>query len=257
MFTWILIFSPVLGAVFGSFINAAVFRLYKGMSIVHGRSGCTRCSYQLQWYDLIPIGSFIRLRGMCRQCQKPIPLDYVLVELIMAVLFLFATWLWHENTNSVLWLIRDLSAISILVFLFVYDFKYYLIPDSVSLPAIALFFLINVILGIPWYNLLGAMAIGFGFFAWQYVVSKGKWIGGGDLRFGALMGALLGWPVIFVGLFLAYIIGSIIAIGLLISGKKQLGNKVPFATFLSVATLISLWYGQPLLNRYLQLTGII
>ena len=134
-----------------------------------------------------------------------------------------------------------------------FDLKYLLLPDIVTLPSVAAFFIINLILGAAGWSLLIAMAIGAGFFALQFIVSKGKWIGGGDIRFGALMGALLGWPNILVGLFFAYLIGAIIGVILLISGRKKFGSQLPFGTFLALGTTIGIWWGNGIINWYMGL----
>jgi prepilin signal peptidase PulO-like enzyme (type II secretory pathway) len=140
-----------------------------------------------------------------------------------------------------------------LIIIFVYDFKYYLILDSVVLPAIILAFIFNISLGINFLNLLLAAALASGFFLLQFVVSKGTWIGGGDIRLGFLMGAILGWTQVLTALFLAYIIGSIFSIGLLLGKKKQMSDKVPFGTFLTLATFITMLYGPALYNWYVSL----
>jgi len=247
----------VLGIIFGSFINAAIYRLYKKESIVGSRSHCVHCSYQLRVKDLIPLGSFLILRGKCRSCSQAIPKDYFLVELILGLLFAYAGYRWLgieaslSTYTALLTLVRDLFVVSVLVFLFVYDAKYYLLPDAVTLPSIAILFVIQFILGFSLYSLLLAIVVGAGFFALQYIISKGKWIGGGDIRLGALMGVIVGWPVIVVALFLAYIIGAPVAMYLMISGKKKMSSKIPFGTFLAISTIISFWYGNQILQWYL------
>lgn len=244
------IISALFGLAFGSFINAAVYRLYK-KETMQTRSHCVHCRYVLQWYDLIPLGSFLLLKGKCRSCSKPIPKNYFFVEFITSLLFAVAGYLWVLSGLSIEFLLRDLLLILVLVFLFVYDAKYYLLPDIVTLPAIIFFFLIQWYLGESLQNLLLAMMIGGGFFFLQFAISKGKWIGGGDIRLGTLMGVVLGWPLILVGLFLAYIIGALFAVPLLLTKKKELGSQIPFGTFLTLATVISMWWGQSILDWYL------
>ena len=103
----------------------------------------------------------------------------------------------------------------------------------------------------PWPQLLIGVAAGGGFFLLQYVASSGRWIGGGDIRFGALMGALLGWPLILVGLFVSYVTGAVVAVTLLANKRKRFGQSIPFGTFLAIGTLASLWCGQHILDWYL------
>lgn len=253
----LLILALLLGLIFGSFINAAVYRVYHGQSLLRGRSQCIHCSYQLTVKDLIPVGSFLILRGKCRSCQKPIPWHYLLIEIVMAGLFVWAMWLWLATVSfpagalDYLSLARDALAIVVLVFLFVFDLRYYLLPDSVTLPAVIAFAIISLFLGMSVVDLLVGIVIGGGFFLLQFLISKGRWVGGGDLRFGALMGALLGWPLILPGLFVAYLLGAVVAIAMLISGKKKMGSQIPFGTFLAISTLVTLWWGPDIVNWYL------
>lgn len=100
--------------------------------------------------------------------------------------------------------------------------------------------------------LVGAL-VGMGFFLAQYVVSKGRWIGGGDIRLGLFMGIILGWPLILVALFLAYVGGAIFVIPFLIMGKKQFASKIPFGTYLSVATVVAMFWGEKLVDWYIGL----
>lgn len=144
-------------------------------------------------------------------------------------------------------------AVAFLLIIFVYDLKFYLVADVVVLPAAALAFIFNLFSGFNFFTLMLACAVGAGFFLLQFVVSKGRWIGSGDIRIGLLMGALLGWPHVLLALVLAYTIGSIVSIFLILGKKKQWTDRVPFGTFLSVATFISLLYGQEIIRWYLQL----
>jgi len=100
--------------------------------------------------------------------------------------------------------------------------------------------------------LIGA-AIGGGFFLAQFILSRGKWIGGGDIRLGVFMGVILGWQLTLVALFLAYIVGAIISVGLIAAKKKTLASKVPFGTYLTVTTFVSMFWGSQILNWYIHL----
>jgi prepilin signal peptidase PulO-like enzyme (type II secretory pathway) len=150
-------------------------------------------------------------------------------------------------------LFRDWFLISVMVVIFAIDLKHYLILDIVALPAAVIVFLLNLFLGFSWSDLVLAGLIGGGFFLIQFLISKGKWIGGGDIRLGFLMGFALGWPNILVALFLAYFIGSFVGVGLIFSGKKKWGSQIPMGTFLSVATIIALFWGERILGWYLGL----
>ena len=172
----------------------------------------------------------------------------------MATGILFVLAYVHNSPDFIL-AIRDWFFIAVLIVIFVYDLCWYLILDNITIPAIIIAFVSNLFFGIDFLNLTLAVVIGGGFFLLQFVVSRGKWIGGGDIRLGALMGALLGWPQILVALALAYFSGAIIGIGLVRFGKKELYSRVPFGTFLSVSTIVTLLYGDEILRWYLGIIG--
>jgi prepilin signal peptidase PulO-like enzyme (type II secretory pathway) len=256
-----LVFSLVLGAIIGSFLNVVILRLHEGRSFARGRSACPDCHHVLSWQELIPIASFVFQGGRCRHCGKKISWQYPSVELATAILFGLAIWLHPQLAVSPddwrLWLslLRDWIFISYLVIIFVYDLRWYLILDKVTVPAIVTALALNLILGISWQGMLLAGVVGFVFFALQFVISKGKWIGGGDLRVGLLMGLMLSWPNILVGLLVAYVSGSVIGIGLVLKNKKEFGSKIPFGTFLAFGTIVALFWGQGIVSWYLRLIG--
>jgi prepilin signal peptidase PulO-like enzyme (type II secretory pathway) len=218
---------------------------------------CPKCKKKISWYDNIPVLSFFILRGRCRYCHKSISLQYPAVEIIIGVLFVLALYN-HQANNWLLvadfWLlIRNLFFISILTVIFIYDLRWYLILDIITVPAMIVALILNLFLEYPLQNLFLAAVIGAGFFLFQYIISRGKWIGGGDIRMGALMGFMLGYPGVITGLMLSYIFGSIIGIILLIAGRKKMSSQIPFGTFLSAATIITLLYGQKILVWYMNL----
>lgn len=250
----------VLGLCIGSFLNAAIFRLHEGQSVLRGRSKCLRCEEPIRPMDLVPILSFFILRGRCRTCHSSISWQYPLVELVTALLF-FLFYLKHQQ----LWFGADaLSSVSgmytllshwifipFLIVLFVYDLRYMILPDQFSIPAIILAVLMNLWIGMPAVELiLGALILG-GFFYVQFVLSRGTWVGGGDIRMGVLMGALLGLTQGLVALFIAYAIGAIFGIGLLIFKRVDRKTPIPFGTFLTLATLCLLFFGKAPLQWYL------
>ncbi len=128
--------------------------------------------------------------------------------------------------------------------------------DSVTLPMVAIAFAINWTLGYDPLKLLLAAVIGAGFFLLQYVVSKGKWVGGGDIRIGAMMGAMLGFPGVVAALFLSYVMGAAVALPLLAMKKTSWSSQLAFGTFLSVATVVVLFFGNAIWQWYATLLGI-
>ena len=244
-----ILFFFFFGLVVGSFLNALIWRLHSKESVVFGRSMCPHCRQTLSAKDLVPLLSFAYLRGRCRHCQAKISWQYPLVELVTALLFVLA----YALQPQLLTLTRNLFLLCVLIVIFVYDLRWQLILDRVTIPAIAIIFVLNLFLGNSIWSLLLAAAVGFGFFGLQYLASSGRWIGGGDLRLGVLMGVALGWPNILVGLLLAYIIGAAVALALLLTGNVNRKTPIAFGTFLAVGSVIALFWGEQLINWYFSL----
>ncbi len=237
----------VLGLVVGSFLNAVIYRLKVEVSFLKGRSYCPFCKHNLRAVDLVPLLSFIALRGRCRYCTKKISWQYPLVELGTMVAFLLLYWHFGLTNDFFVYLVYS----CILMVVFVYDLRYYLILDRVSLPAIALAAILSIfVLQISVLHVLIGAVLGGGFFLLQFLVSRGRWIGGGDIRLGVVMGAMLGYPNVLVALFIAYILGSVIGVFLILSGRKKWQSRVPFGTFLSVATFLAFLFADTIIQFY-------
>ena len=256
------LFIFIFGLMVGSFLNVVILRLYSGETIIKSRSKCPHCHYQLSAKDLIPVFSFIWFNGQCRYCQKKISWQYPVVELATGLLFVLVTYnfigtlgwanLFYNSSVLISWL-RNLIFVCLLIIIFIYDLKYYLILDQITFPAMAVALIFNLFLGFSWLNLLAGVIIGLTFFALQLAISKGKWLGGGDLRLGAVMGLMLGGAGTVVALFFSYIIGAVLAVFLIIWGRKELKSQIPLGTFLTVGTLIALLWGDSIVNWYLSL----
>ncbi len=250
----------ILGSVIGSFLNVVICRTQQSTSIIFGRSHCSQCRHQLRWYELVPLVSFLLLRGKCRKCKGVLSRQYLLVELATAVLFVMVAY-YASNVALVLvgdWsalilLLRNLFVVCIFIIIFVYDLRWQLILDRFTLPALVVVFLTNIMLGWAVLPMVLAIAVGGGFFLLQFIASKGKWIGGGDIRLGALIGAVVGWPVVVVALFMSYIIGAITLSPLLLFGRARLGALVPFGTFLVIGALVGMMWGENIVSWYLGL----
>ncbi|HRH33295.1 MAG TPA: prepilin peptidase [bacterium] len=254
------IFIAIFGLIIGSFLNCLIWRLHTHESL-GGRSHCRKCKKMIAWYDNIPVLSFLILKGQCRHCNDKISWQYPIVESITAILFILlfqrviSLYGGIENWQFQAWLtiIRDLIFASALIVVFVTDILWYLIFDEVVIPATIAIGLINLGLGMSWQSLIVSVIIGSGFFLSQFILSRGRWIGGGDIRLGLLLGAAFGWPLVIPAIFIAYILGAFLGGGLLIGGKKKLGSMLPLGTFLAVSALITLFYGNQLLSMYLDL----
>ncbi len=254
IFVYILIF----GLIIGSFLNCFIWRLKTGEGLWN-RSYCPKCKHKISWFDNIPVLSYLALGAKCRHCKKGISIQYPLVEFFTALLFVLIFFK-HFGYNFEItynlqvmgYVFRDWFIIMVMVVVFIYDLRWYLILDKVTIPAIIIIFISNIFLGVGYAGMLIAALIGGGFFLLQFVVSKGKWIGGGDIRLGVLMGVILSWPNILVGLMLAYVIGSFIGVGLILFGFKKWGSQIPFGIFLTTATILAMFFGNSLINWYLE-----
>ncbi|MFA6422054.1 MAG: prepilin peptidase [Candidatus Buchananbacteria bacterium] len=245
------IFLFIFGSLIGSFLNVIILRTKNNENIVWGRSYCPKCKKKLASFDLIPIISFLFLGGKCRYCRNKISWQYPAVEFITAILFLLAGIIWLDQAGDFLLLLRNLIFIAFAILIFVYDYRWQIIPDRFSIPAIILILILNLFLGVPILTLLIGALIAGGFFLFQFVISKGRWIGGGDIRLGILMGVLLGWERTLLALLIAYVGGAVISIFLIIFLKKKMNSQVAFGTFLLVATLVAVFWGDNLINFYL------
>jgi len=256
---FILIFLT--GLTVGSFLNCVIYRLEKNESFLRGRSYCPHCKHILSWQDLIPVLSFLILRGKCRYCGKRISLQYPLVELSAAILFVFIFNAAAFNLRTIYYLI----ICCFLIIIFVYDSKHYLISDKVIYPAIGITFFYQIISNFQfpisitnfqfqitnfYFSILSALGAA-AFFLSIFLISKGKWLGFGDVKLAFFMGLFLGFPKILIALFFSYLIGAIIGLGLILAGKKTLKSEVPFGPFLVIGTFIALFWGNQLINLYL------
>jgi prepilin signal peptidase PulO-like enzyme (type II secretory pathway) len=250
----------LVGLCVGSYLNVVILRTHADLPS-GGRSRCMSCSTELRPRDLIPVLSFLMLQGKCRTCGAKISVQYPLVEFGTAMLFLafYLRFVFGVGLppgisayESVAFLIRDLAFVPFLVVLFVYDLRYQLILDRFTVPAMVIAFLLNLWVGYypPEEMFAGAFAVG-GFFLFQYVISGGRWIGGGDIRMGLLMGFMLGFKDALGALFISYALGALVGIFLITREKAEWRTRVPFGTFLAMGTLVMLLAGRPLMDWYL------
>ena len=262
------IFVFFFGLTVGSFLNCVIYRLEEGKSFLKGRSFCPHCKHQLSWQDLIPLLSFLILKGKCRYCKKPISWQYPLVELATAIVFLSIFQLTIDNQQLVIPSIFNFCYLLIvacfLIIIFVYDLKHYIIPDKIIYPAIMVsgiwYFVSGIFLNLyTKYEILNTIYSVFGaavFFLLIVLVSRGKWMGAGDIKLAFLMGLFLSFPKILAALFLAFLVGAIIGVGLILGGKKTLKSEVPFGPFLVTGTFIALFWGENIIKWYLNFFNV-
>ncbi len=225
----------IFGLTVGSFLNCIIYRLQKEESFLVKRSYCPHCQHTLGWQDLIPLLSFVFLKGRCRYCKKPISLQYPLVEISTALIFLLIFNFQFLISNAFLATnfnfintLYYLTIASFLIVIFVFDLKHYIIPDKIIFPVIgiALFYQLfgNWKLEIenlqPLLNPLFSAILASAFFLLIILASHGKWMGWGDVKLAFFMGLFLGFPNILVALFLAFFFGAIIRVGVILACKK-------------------------------------
>lgn len=237
----------ILGLVVGSFANAALWRLEKKKNVLWERSECVHCHHKLGFSDLIPVLSFLLLRGRCRYCRQKISWQYPIVEFVsgLAVLYIYH----YSGGPAETIFLAGMFLVTFLIF--VYDLKFLIIPD------------VLVILGSAWvlaggFWLASPLASGavwtalavFLFFFLMHQLSKGRWVGGGDAKLGFMLGLWLGWPLGILGLLLAYVTGAMVGLGLMAFKKATLKSQIPFGPFLISGAWLAYLWGSLILEWY-------
>jgi len=289
----IILILAVFGLIFGSFVNALVWRLRQqevniqkkktspkaakntrtanDLSIFNGRSMCPNCRHELKAKDLVPVLSWLSLKGKCRYCSRPISQQYPLVELLTAALFVLSYLLWPEQFSLVGWFYFSLWLVILtgLVALLVYDLKWMVLPNKIVyflMLVAAIGFIFSLIF---WQQLKGyspagdlfvvrrlldlalAVLVGGGFFYLVFQVSAGKWIGGGDVKLGFLIGLIVQQPwQAFMALFMASMLGTLIILPALILKKVSRQSRVPFGPFLIIGLIIVRLCGATIVGWY-------
>jgi len=274
----IIVALVLLGLCLGSFVNALVWRVHeqehetakkkpnqkylKKLSITKGRSICPHCQHELAAKDLVPVFSWLYLRGKCRYCHKPISWLYPLVELLTAVLFAVSYIWWPTSLTLVyqqvlfgLWmvLVTGFMALS------VYDVRWYILPNRLLYPlylpaglwAGIILAHVDKRLSSGLLELAGALLIGGGLFYAIYQLSQGKWIGGGDVRLGWLLGLIVLTPArALLFIFGASLLGCFVAIPLMVKKGLKANSVVPFGPFLMAGAFLTVLFGASLLHWY-------
>jgi len=256
----VLLLIFILGLFVGSFLNVLADRLPKEESAIKGRSHCEKCKKELAWFDLIPLLSFIFLKGKCRYCRTSLSFYYPIVELTTGILFagvfifIGGAYINFISTINIINLIYYLFIASSLIVVFFADLKYGIIPDKIVLPAIIISFLyliLNTYYLIP-PHLLSALGAGL-FFLALLIVTRGKGMGFGDVKFAFLMGLILGFPNIVVALYIAFLTGAIVGCILIIWKRREtFGTVIPFGPFLATGTLLSIFFGNFIVQNFLR-----
>lgn len=246
----------LLGICIGSFLNVLIDRLPRKETILRGRSHCDSCKKVLSWKDLIPVFSFLFLRGKCRGCKSSIGLRTPLVELLTGFLFVITLYTLAFQTITILSIITllfYLFIISVLLVIFFCDIYYGIIPNAVLYPAFFVTVIFTLITKPHLFlsYLLCSLAAG-GFFFLLFLITRGRGMGFGDVKYAFFLGFLLGFPQVIVALYIAFLTGAIIASILVLWRKKKfVGGTIPFGPFLVLGTIASLYGGNMLLGKIL------
>lgn len=260
----LIIYLSSLALLVGSFLNMLIDRLHTKEQIIGvSRSHCDTCGHILGVRDLVPIVSWLMLRGKCRYCGAPIPVRNTLVELITAALVVLAyVELFESNLESIeeipIFVLVTIILCALLVLL-VFDVYHQILPDSVTVVALLATIVLHgfsfVENGILFGNIsfMNSMLSAFGSALPYFIlilITKGAGMGGGDLKLAFVMGLLLGYPKIFVAQYLAFILGGIVAIVLLMGGKKRFGQTMAFGPFMIIGTYVVLFWGDEIIKRF-------
>lgn len=255
----------VLGLALGSFVNAFVWRVHKKKDWVSDRSECDNCHHKLGALDLIPVVSWLMLRGKCRYCKKPIK-DSPLTELAVPALFVTSYFFWPQPLEGeglvtfIFWLVFVVGFVALTVF----DFRWFLLPNKIVFPLIGLAVL-QLAIQFIFYDaavrdLLGAalgMTIISGVFYILHTASKGTWIGFGDVKLGVILGILAGGPMpAILLLFVASVLGMLFSLRLVVSGKATRKSYVPFGPFLLAGMVVVQLFGADIINWYQDLVFV-
>ena len=247
----ILIFAEILiflfGIVIGSFLNVCIYRIPKGEDIVKVNSHCMTCGYQLKWYDLIPIFSYIFLRGKCRKCKTKLSCQYPIVEAVNGFMYVLIFAVNGLNVESGIY---SLMASALLV-LSVIDFRTYEIPFGINV----FLFVLGVIRCVFGKGDRGTLMIGFFavslFLLLLSLLTRGAAIGGGDIKLMAAAGLLLGWKLIILAFVMGCIAGSVVHLfRMKVCGA---GRMLALGPYLSVGIFIAALWGNGMIDWYLGL----
>lgn len=242
------------GLAIGSFLNVLIARYKVLETVIATRSHCQSCKRDIAWYDLIPLLSFVLLRGKCRYCREQISWQYPFVEGLTALLAVG------------LYLTYGLSLVSFMLFVVfclllvvaVIDLHDYVIPDEFMLPAILIAYSVSFFRFDYQPNLLvWSVLLSGGGLAALVFLSRERWMGMGDISLGIILGLLASLSGVVVGLALAFIVGALVSGFLLLSGRKRLKDTVPFGPFLAGATLVATLWGEELASWYLTTIGYV
>jgi leader peptidase (prepilin peptidase)/N-methyltransferase len=240
----------VLGLCVGSFLNVCIYRLPRGESLVSPPSRCPRCGKRLRWFDNIPVLSWVLLRGRCGQCRAPISVQYPVIEIVTALVWLLVAWMTPPG-----WLLASrLVLATALIVLFMIDLEHQLLPNAITLPGIVIGVAFSVVAPPgPVDSLIGIVVGGgvlYAIAAGYYLVRKEEGMGMGDVKMLAMVGAFLGWRAVLLTLVLSSFAGAVLGVFIMAWHRGDLRYALPFGTFLAIASLVAMLVGEQILAWY-------
>ena len=282
------IFVFIAGLFFGSFLNLVADRVVKGESILFGRSHCDHCKRNLNVRDLIPLLSFALAKGKCRYCSTKLAWTYPFSEVLTGLAFVgvaYFTGVFDSDITSRLAVFGFLLVMAgFYIILFMTDLKYRLIPDKIVIPAMVFVIVFNVVyLGwtlassymqlknddfgkylleagfwhLQLYQILKMFvvnmisAVGIGLFFWFLVfITKGRGMGGGDIKLGFLIGLVNGFPQNILAIFLGFIFGALFSMAMIVLRRKTVKDTIAFGPFLILGSVVALVFGEKILSWY-------
>ena len=237
------------GIVIGSFLNVVIYRVPLGISVAKGRSYCPNCDTKLKNYDLVPIFSYLFLRGKCRKCGSKISLRYPMIELVTGLLALFIFYSVGFSLQA--GLIFGVTAIMLAIAMI--DLDTMTIPNGLLLaliPFIAALFFLQPEISL-FARIIGFFALSLPMFLLNFLVEDS--FGGGDIKLMALAGFMLGWQHALIAFFIALLLGGGFATYLLLTKQKEKGSHIPFGPYLCIGIFFALLFGEKFLYWYLNL----
>ena len=245
-----LLIISVLGLCIGSFLNVCIYRIPLKQDIVKLPSHCMSCGRQLKWYELIPVFSFLIQKGKCRGCDAKLSVQYPIIELLNGELYFLIFSLYGLTFDAAIYALLA----SVLIVISVIDFRTFEIPLGCNIFVFALG-VARVVTDLPHMSqyVIGFFAISVVLF-FINKISKGRAIGGGDVKLMAASGLLIGWQNIILALIIGCVLGSIIHIARMkISGE---GRVLAFGPYLAAGIFISALFGNQMISWYFELLGL-
>jgi leader peptidase (prepilin peptidase)/N-methyltransferase len=241
------------GMCIGSFLNVCIYRLPSSMSIINpSRSFCPQCNSAIQFYDNIPVFSYLWLKGRCRNCNASISLRYPLVELMTGILAIAVLFMFGLTLESVVYFVF-ISSLLVITFI---DIDHKIIPDIITLPGIPIGLAASFILpAMTLKSSLLGLLIGGGslwLVAWTYsLITRKEGMGGGDIKLLGMIGTFIGWKGVLFSIFVASLAGTFVGMIFMLLKGKNLKFAIPFGPFLSIGALSYVFFGKKVLFWYL------